>query len=136
MKNNFLIAIIFAIIVVAWLQINLGIDITIWIIGALVLIAVFAGGALFAHATQRLTLDAIAKYAKDDAMVDKFRMQSYRDMTQAESKIMVLEQKEKIKEDSAKRLADSKKELATQIEEEEAEWYNTENKEVVFKEWQ
>lgn len=68
-----------------WLDGAIGANYTLLIVFALVGVILFAGGALFAHANQKMTLGAITKFNADDAQIDKFRMQSFKAMAQGES---------------------------------------------------
>jgi hypothetical protein len=72
-------------VAVWWLNGAIGANYTLLIIFALVGVILFAGGALFAHANQKMTLGAITKFNADDAQIDKFRMQSFKAMAQGES---------------------------------------------------
>jgi len=68
-----------------WLDGAIGKDYTVLVIFALVGVIVFAGGAMFAHMNQKMTLDAITKFNANDAQIDKYRLQSFKAMSQGES---------------------------------------------------
>lgn len=63
-------------VAVSWVAGIIGGEATLIVIGAIVLVIVFAGGALFAHANQKMTLDAMNKSSAQDAQIDRYRMQS------------------------------------------------------------
>lgn len=75
----------FIALAVWWLQGAVGQHNTVLIVFALVGVFLFAGGALFAHANQKMTLDAITKFNANDAQIDKYRQQSFKAMAQGES---------------------------------------------------
>jgi len=68
-----------------WLDGAIGKDYTVLVIFALVGVIVFAGGAMFAHVNQKMTLDAITKFNSNDAKIDEYRMQTFRDMQRGET---------------------------------------------------
>lgn len=75
----------FICLAVWWLQGAIGKDYTVLVIFALVGVLIFAGGALFAHANQKQTLDAITKFNSNDAQIDRYRQQSFKALAQGES---------------------------------------------------
>lgn len=75
----------FIVLSVWWLQGAIGTHYTVLIIFALVGVALFAGGALMAAAVQKATLNSVTQFNRDDAQVDKYRMQSFKVMSQGES---------------------------------------------------
>ena len=94
---------LFIVLAVWWLQSVLGGNNTILVIFALLGVVIFAGGALFAHLNQKMTLDAVTKFNANDAQIDKFRMQTMKEMTKnegyrtkAESQIWQLERKHEL----------------------------------------
>ena len=94
---------LFIIIAVWWLQSVLGGNNTILVIFALLGVVIFAGGALFAHLNQKMTLDAVTKFNANDAQIDKFRMQSMKELaknegykTKAESQVWQLQRKHEL----------------------------------------
>ena len=70
---------------VSWVAGIVGGEITLIIIGAIVLVIVFAAGALFAHMNQRQTLDAITKFSAQDAQIDKYRQQSFKEIVKGDA---------------------------------------------------
>lgn len=70
---------------VNWIAGIIGGSTTLIMLGAIVLVVVFAGGALFAHMNQKQTLDAITKFNANDAQIDKYRMASFKALAQGES---------------------------------------------------
>lgn len=72
-------------VAVWWLNGAIGSNYTVLVIFALVGVILFAGGALFAHANQKMTLDAITKFNANDSQIDRYRMQSFKAMAQGES---------------------------------------------------
>jgi len=110
---------IFIGVAVWWLSSVLGGDYTVLVIFALVGVVLFAGGALFSHANQKMTLDAITKFNAQDAQIDKYRQQSFKAMASGESamqraaaQLQVLDAKrvDKIAQDRAKLLTDTERE--------------------------
>lgn len=93
----------------------------------------FVGGAILSSYIQRNTLDGVSKFAAKDAMVDRYRMQSLREMSKGESW--------KIKAESQKQLLDYKQELKNQnrqlpvqrVDENETFW--TTNETVDLEDW-
>lgn len=75
----------FIVLSVWWLSGAIGNDYTVLVIFALIGVILFAGGALFAHMNQRMTLDALNKSNAQDAQIDRYRMQSFKAMAQGES---------------------------------------------------
>lgn len=76
---------VFICVAVWWLDGAIGSDYTVLVIFALVGVIIFAGGAMFAHMNQKQTLDAITKFNANDAQIDKYRMQSFKAMSQGEA---------------------------------------------------
>lgn len=70
---------------VMWISSIVGGKVTLYILGAIVLVIVFAMGALFMHTNQKMTLDAFNKANAQDAQIDKYRMQSFKAMAGGES---------------------------------------------------
>jgi len=104
---------IFICVAVWWLDGAIGSDYTVLVIFALVGVIIFAGGALFAHLNQQSTLNAITKFNANDAQIDKYRMQTMKQIAsgqtakdKADAQVKVLEmkqieEKEKQTEESA-----------------------------------
>lgn len=100
-----------------WLNGAIGANYTLLIIFALVGVILFAGGALFAHANQKMTLGAITKFNADDAQIDKYRMQSFKAMAQGESAMQrAAAQMTVIDAKRVGRLADQQAKLLTDTE--------------------
>lgn len=80
-------AIIIALVVAAiwWLEGSIGKNYTVLAVGALVLVIIFAGGALFAQALQKQTLDAVSKFGAQDAQVDRYRLNSFKALASGQS---------------------------------------------------
>lgn len=76
---------VFICVAVLWLADAIGKNYTVFVLGALVLVAVFAGGAVLSMAIQRNTLGAITKFNANDAQIDRYRQQSFKAMAQGES---------------------------------------------------
>lgn len=76
---------VFCVVAVMWLQGTIGKDRTVLVIFALIGVILFAGGAIFMHLNQKMTLGAITKFNADDAQIDKFRMQSFKALASGES---------------------------------------------------
>lgn len=68
---------VFICVAVWWLQGAIGKDYAVLVIFALVGVLLFAGGALFAHMNQKMTLDAFTKANAQDAQIDRYRQQSF-----------------------------------------------------------
>lgn len=109
----------FVILAVWWLSGAIGNDYTVLVIFALIGVILFAGGALFAHMSQRQTLDAITKFNANDARIDAARMQTFKTMAQGESamqkaaaQLTVLDAKRthQIAQQQAKLLVDTERE--------------------------
>ena len=75
----------FIVLVFWWLEGAIGKSGAVWVAGALVLVLVFAGGTLFAHVNQKMTLNAITRFNADDAQIDRVRMQSLKSFASGES---------------------------------------------------
>ncbi len=75
----------FIVLSVWWLTGAIGQDYTVLVIFALVGVLIFAGGALFAHANQKQTLDAITRFNANDAQIDKYRQQSFKALAQGDA---------------------------------------------------
>jgi len=70
---------------VSWLQGSIGIDKTLLTIGALVGVIVFAGGGIFAYSVQRITLDSVTRFNQRDAMTDRYRQATFKELARGES---------------------------------------------------
>lgn len=106
---------VFVGVAVFWMQGVLGGELTILVLFAIVGVVIFAGGALFAHANQKMTLDAMTKFNANDSQIDRYRMQSFKALASGESamqraaaQLQVLDAKrvDKIAEQRAKLLTD------------------------------
>lgn len=102
-----------------WLQGVLGGDYTVLVVFAVVGVILFAGGALFAHMNQRMTLDAMTKFNANDSQIDRYRMQSFKALASGESamqraaaQLQVLDAKRvnQIAQQQAKLLTDTERE--------------------------
>lgn len=109
----------FIVLAVWWLSGAIGDDYTVLVIFALVGVVLFAGGALFSHMNQKMTLDAITKFNANDAQVDRYRQQSFKAMASGESamqraaaQLTVLDAKRvnQIAQQQAKLLTDTERE--------------------------
>jgi hypothetical protein len=103
-------------VAVWWLDGAIGKNYTVLVIFALVGVLIFAGGALFSHMNQRMTLDAITKFNANDAKIDGFRMQSIKAMAIGEAHekrkdatltILDAKRNDKIVGEQVKRLTDA-----------------------------
>ena len=108
----------FIVLAVWWLNGAIGTDYTVLVIFAVVGVILFAGGALFAHANQKMTLDAITKFNAQDAQIDKYRQQSFKEIVKgdaaiqkAAAQLQVLDAKRvtKLADQQAKLLADAER---------------------------
>lgn len=106
-------------VAVNWIAGIIGGSATLIVLGALVLVIIFAAGALFSHMSQKQTLDALTKFNAQDAQIDKYRQQSFRAMAQGESamqraaaQLTVLDAKRthQIAQQQAKLLVDTERE--------------------------
>ena len=68
-----------------WLDGAIGKDYTVLVIFALVGVIIFAGGAMYGHVNQKMTLDAITKFNANDARIDAARMQTFKSMAAGQS---------------------------------------------------
>lgn len=68
-----------------WLDGAIGTDYTVLVIFALVGVIIFAGGAMYGHVNQKMTLDAITKFNANDARIDAARMQTFKSMAAGQS---------------------------------------------------
>ena len=75
----------FVVLAVSWLSGVIGASYTVIVLGPLVLVAVFAGGAVLSMAIQRNTLNSITRFNHDDAQIDRYRQQSFKALAQGES---------------------------------------------------
>lgn len=141
---------IFIGVAVWWLNGVLGGDYTVLVIFALVGVVLFAGGALFSHMNQRMTLDAITKFNAQDAQIDKYRQQSFKEivkgdaaMQRAAAQLQVLDAKRitKIADQRANLLTDLERErwqLQQQEQQQTADvwtWDSDDNDSAAFQEW-
>lgn len=142
---------VFISVAVMWLQSVLGGDYTVLVIFAFVGVVLFAGGALFAHANQKMTLDALNKSNAQDAQIDRYRMQSFKAMAsgdaamqRAAAQLQVLDAKRvaKLADQQAKLLTDTERERwqlqDQQRQQENAEtwtWGDDDNNGAAFEEW-
>lgn len=108
----------FIILAVMWLEDTIGKDRTVLVIFALIGVILFAGGALFAHLNQKMTLGAVTKFNADDAQIDKYRMQSFKAlaagdaaMRRAQAQLTVLDAKrvDRLAAQQAKLLTDAER---------------------------
>lgn len=76
---------IFIGVAVWWLQGSIGTNYTVLVVFALVGVLLFAGGALYGHANQKMTLDAITKFNANDAQIDRYRQQTMKEITKGDS---------------------------------------------------
>lgn len=76
---------IFIGVAVWWLDGAIGKDYTVLVIFALVGVIIFAGGAMYGHVNQKMTLDAITKFNANDARIDAARMQTFKSMAAGQS---------------------------------------------------
>lgn len=138
---------IFIGIAVWWLDGALGSDYTVLVIFALVGVLLFAGGALFAHTNQKMTLDAMNKSNAQDAQIDRYRMQSFKAMAsgdaamqRAAAQLQVLDAKRitKLADQQAKLLTDTERErwqMQQQQENADAWTWDDDNASDNFQEW-
>jgi hypothetical protein len=70
---------------VAWLQYYGGFDFAFGIVAMIALIVVFAGGGLFAHANQKMTLDAMTKFNAQDAQIDRYRQEAFKELAKGQT---------------------------------------------------
>jgi divalent metal cation (Fe/Co/Zn/Cd) transporter len=91
-------------VAVWWLDGAIGKNYTVLVIFALVGVLIFAGGALFSHANQKMTLDAITKFNANDAKIDGFRMQSIKAMAIGDAHA---KRNDKLVTEQVKRLTDA-----------------------------
>ena len=68
-----------------WLDGAIGKDYTVLVIFALIGVIIFAGGAMYGHVNQKMTLDAITKFNANDARIDAARMQTFKSMAAGQS---------------------------------------------------
>lgn len=88
----------------------------------------FIGGAILTHQIQKNTMDGISKFNAKDATVDRFRMQSLREMSKGQSW--------QLKAEAQKQIIDYKaqqKQLTTKPEEAQTFWSSNET--VDLDEW-
>lgn len=85
----------------------------------------FVGGAILTHHIQKSTLDGISKFNAKDATVDRFRMQSLREIAKSESyKVKADTQKQIIDyKQSVKQLPDKQQNQPSEVD---TFWSNTE----------
>lgn len=135
----------FIILAVWWLNGAIGSNYTILVIFALVGVLLFAGGALFTHMNQKMTLDAFNKANAQDAQIDRYRMQSFKAMAsgdaawqKAAAQINVLDAKRthQLAQQQAKLLVDTERErwqMQQQPDDAWATWGEDDNDS--FQEW-
>ena len=127
---------IFIGVAVWWLNGAIGSDYTVLVVFALVGVILFAGGALFAHINQKSTLNAITKFNANDAQIDKYRMQTMKELSKgtasrekAQANVWQVQQKDVLK------LADQRAKLLTQEPKEDEGFWTYETENVEFEEW-
>ena len=69
----------FICVAVWWLNDAIGTNYTVLVIFALVGVLLFAGGALYGHVNQKMTLDAITKFNANDAKIDRYRLETMKE---------------------------------------------------------
>ena len=122
-----------------WLNGAIGSDYTVLVIFALIGVILFAGGALFAHINQKSTLNAITKFNANDAQIDKYRMQTMKQLTsgqaaweKAQANVWQTNHKDVLK------LADQRAKLLTVANQESNEdetFWTYEDQNAEFEEW-
>ncbi len=63
-----------------WLETRFGPDMTVAVLLGITHLLAFAGGAVLSFAITKGSLRSVNDYAKQDAMVDRFRLQSFKEM--------------------------------------------------------
>lgn len=135
---------IFIAVAVWWLSDAIGTDYTVLVIFALVGVILFAGGALLSMAIQRNTLNAVAKFNVDDAQIDKYRMQAFKQMTsgqaaldRAAAQLTVLDAKRvtKLADQQAKLLTDTERQRIEQQQQSDVWTWGTDDQTADFQEW-
>ena len=134
---------------VSWIAGIVGGEVTLIVVGAIVLVIVFAAGALFMHMNQKMTLDAFNKANANDAQIDRYRMQSFKAMASGESamqraaaQLQVLDAKRitKLADQQAKLLTDAERErmdaqYAAQTKQGADAWTWDDDSDEGFQEW-
>lgn len=90
----------------------------------------FIGGAILTHQIQKNTLDGVSKFSAKDAMTDRYRMQSLREISKGQSW--------QLKADAQKQIIDYKAEkklLTSQPKPDENETFWSNNETVDLDEW-
>lgn len=138
----------FIVLAVWWLNGAIGSDYTVLVIFALVGVLLFAGGALFTHMNQKMTLDAFNKANANDAQIDRYRMQSFKALAggeaawqKAAAQINVLDAKRthQLAQQQAKLLVDTERErwqMQQQQQPQEDAWATWEEDDQSFGGWQ
>ena len=135
---------------VSWIAGIVGGEVTLIVVGAIVLVIVFAAGALFMHMNQKMTLDAFNKANANDAQIDRYRMQSFKAMASGESamqraaaQLTLLDAKrvDRLAQQQAKLLTDAERDrldaqYAAQTKQGADAWtWDDDDNEAEFQEW-
>jgi hypothetical protein len=70
---------------IQWLRGIIGNEYTLLVLFAFIGVFLFMGGALFAHANQKMTLDAITKFNANDSQIDRYRQSTYKEIARGET---------------------------------------------------
>jgi hypothetical protein len=122
---------IFIGVAVWWLESRFNALTVILVIGALLGVACFAGGALLTNMTQRHTMENLAKFNANDAQVDRYRMQGFKEMARgdaawqkANAQLALLDARrvDQLAQQRAGILVDAQRQPA---QDDSAQWWNT-----------
>lgn len=75
----------FVCVAVWWLESRFNAVAVMVVVGGILGVVCFAGGALLTNATAKTTMENMAKFAQADAMTDRYRMQSFREISKGQA---------------------------------------------------
>jgi len=76
---------VFIAVAVWWIEDRFNSTAVLIVLGCVVGTAAFVGGSLLSHMTAKVTMENVAKFTAQDAQVDRYRMQSFKEMQKGEA---------------------------------------------------
>jgi len=76
---------VFVAVAVWWIESRFSSTAVLIVLGCIVGTACFIGGSLLTHMTAKSTMENVAKFTAQDAQVDRYRMQSFKEMQRGEA---------------------------------------------------
>jgi hypothetical protein len=123
-----------------WVEDRFGSTVSVSIVLGITHLLAFAGGAILSFAITRGSLSAVNNYARQDAMVDRFRLQSFKSLAggigarqKADAQLEVIEARriDKLASERAKLLVDlERQKMASEFSTQAASWSWDDDEEV------